>query len=479
MRTADREVIQCVMLDRLYLHLRGADGGERLRFLFVLTDQPDPHVDDTWPLWERGLLERWCRARGVLVAEPVRVRGQVNHYDAAFQAVPAELAERLRHMDGPVTLALGPGLPQVTTAVLTGTFQGVRSAATFSAVQLLERRSRDRAVPSDTEVVSVRLPSLVGQRMLRVTVTEQVREWELENVGDLMGVSSESFEDRERSLAAALTAYLRRDPRPLRRRFGVAPPPTATGSALHLVDLIEYLWERGRTRDTGLEWALLLHLSLLVVEILPAAWVERYVQHHLPVHHTEPRSWGEALEAAKREWSGRVVENPYDFRTLPLEVHSGTDRCRRLLYAAGVACFRHAQSDDVDLFHRKPTRSDLPRDAAAQSLWATAYLAVRRRRNDLAHRFEEVDRDDLEALVDDGSATMREMHARMFAEWMTDRENGEVHALIDGRPLDPSGLGQSELRRFVERLVLPVALPDGQPNLVARSRADLLGPDDG
>lgn len=417
--------VRLLMLDRLYLFVRAAAATASLQFLFVLSDQrrreDHYHPKDTAPL--EPLLERWCAARGVGYRRG-RDLTQPSRHDHAAETLTATLDEQLAHTpDAAITVALGPGTPATQVGAVLAGLDAMRFDADLQLVQLrevLEERPAKRIV--DTAVEPVRhVPQLVHGRTLTAHANDLARRRALRETATVMDSAPDVFTDEQRHLAHAARRYLDRDTtalddlalqdQPLDSAAlalpsaeAADPPATqlwqATRHAAHALDLTEFLWahstEAHQQGAAGAnDWQAAWYLTLLTVELLPAAWAEHVLYDEWGVETTGPGALNHAApdEACARELAKFAADS--------LGVKGeGHQRARALLLGLGAyAWHRH---DDHTAYYRPATPLQLPSvDARRRAQWAhfawyAAFACTRQLRNDLAHRFVTLDRAQLE-----------------------------------------------------------------------------------
>ncbi len=349
------------MLAATIQHLRIRHGSEvELSVLFVLTDQSDDdevdqfHKDrDTLPFLP--VLQSWGEANGVEVLDPV-VSRQPASRTYALDTLLNELSERVRDLNPEaVTVVVGPSTPAhhlTLTLLLADGLVGVRDV---EYVELLEIRPnpKDRTIPPFTDVVPLDMPRLVDGPTTRQAALRRLRDFQPAQALDVASSFESAFDDEwmER-LRTLVTRIERHDP---------VDHPIA-----QVADLVDRL-ELGAL-STAPPWQQLFELAVLIVEILPNAWLERYTELH-PSTTTLDIPENEATIIQGR--SGVSVGRGFEARLL----------------LASAAPLIHRMHDKPDEFVTPLEQDRFTGEEGRSLLWQAWWKELKQLRNDLAHTY--------------------------------------------------------------------------------------------
>jgi hypothetical protein len=353
------------MLAATIQYLRKQYGPEvQLSVLFVLTDQSDDdevdqyHKDrDTFPFHD--VLKSWGNTNRVKVLEPL-VSTQPASRTYALDDLLGELSARVRKLEPEaVTVVVGPSTPAhhlTLTLLLADGLAGVRDV---EYVELLETRPNpaNRTIPPFTKVVPLEMPRLFDGPTTRQAALLRLRAFQPAQALDVASSFESAFDDEWLERLRKLVARIERH-------------DSVGGSIAQVADLVDRL-ELGAL-STAPPWQQLFELVVLIVEILPNAWLDRY---------SELQETGDRPQIPDNEKT--IIQNRSG-------VSKGKGFEARLLLASAAPMI-HRVHDDPKEFVTPHEQDRFQGEESRSLLWQAWWKELKQLRNDLAHTYFAVD----------------------------------------------------------------------------------------
>ena len=468
---AVRGQVQLLRLDRLHQQL--LEQGERppLEFLFVLTDQQDPHHARRDTRHLAPLLRRWCEKRGHVFASAL-VHDPPNRLDGGGVELIEQLDAHLGATSRVILVSAG-GPAALQIAAHFASFRGVRHRDSLRVIQLEEivgepdpGVARARPQPVDTRVREVDLfHGVVGRRAIELQAISLLDQLDLPGAAQLV---------RAAGRAGVLSPQVQATAdRLLDRLSRVTAPQTPMDAADAALDLAEVEWSRPAGSAAEALW----YAALCAVDLLPAAWAAAHPERRVG-----------RLERETVDRFNRHLGRGAALRSLVLN-DGDAQRAAELLSAAPAEVRVEGRTLRFDQLLGADHRGD---DPLAAIVWLALRSALRAQRNELAHELIGVSRQRAErtlteiserfdaqcrALVDDG-AVASQQRLREVREVLAGSVDHQALPNDDGRRI-PVALRQAAAgccdEAVVDRLLELVT----QPSFAADTFAVLPGGADG